>query len=66
MAGAAWSTTTLLLNSLDQRKEIDNRLANGYQRFAVRYEGYGYAYGVAEVLQRYDELEPTIRLFYVK
>ncbi|MDD1625860.1 MAG: hypothetical protein LUQ26_00040 [Methylococcaceae bacterium] len=59
MTGAAWSTTTLLLNSPDQRKEIDNRLANGYQRFAERYEGYGYAYGVAEVLQRYDDLEPN-------
>jgi len=57
--GAAWGTTTLLLNSSEQRKEIDNRLANGYEKFAERYEGYDYAYGVAEVLQRYDELKPN-------
>ena len=59
MASAAWFTTTLLLNSPDQRKEIDKRLANGYERFAERYEGYNYAYGISEVLQRYDELEPN-------
>jgi tetratricopeptide (TPR) repeat protein len=59
IVGAAWGTTTLLLNSPEQRKEIDSRLANGYERFAERYEGYDYTYGVAEVLQRYDELEPN-------
>jgi tetratricopeptide (TPR) repeat protein len=57
--GAAWGTTTLLLNSPEQRKEIDNRLANGYEKFADRYEGYDYTYGVAEVLQRYNELKPN-------
>lgn len=58
-AGTVWATTTLLLNSPEQRKEIDNRLANGYEKFAERYEGYDYPYGVAEVLQRYDELKPN-------
>lgn len=57
--GAAWGTTTLLLNSPEQRKEIDSRLANGYEKFAERYEGYDYTYGVAEVLQRYDKLKPN-------
>ena len=57
--GAAWGTTTLLLNSPEQRKEIDGRLANGYEKFAERYEGYDYTFGVAEVLQRYDELKPN-------
>lgn len=57
--GASWGTTTLLLNSPEQRKEIDSRLANGYEKFADRYESYDYAYGVAEVLQRYDELKPN-------
>lgn len=57
--GAAWGTTTLLLNSPEQRKEIDSRLANGYEKFAERYEGYDYVYGVAEVLQHYDELRPN-------
>lgn len=56
---AAWGTTTLLLNSPEQRKEIDSRLANGYEKFAERYEGYDYTFGVAEVLQRYDELKPN-------
>lgn len=59
VTGAAWGTTTLLLNSPEQRKEIDSRLANGYEKFAERYEGYDYPYGVAEVLQRYDELKPN-------
>jgi tetratricopeptide (TPR) repeat protein len=59
MAISAWGTTTLLLNSPSQRKEIDSRLVNGYERFAERYEGYAYAFGVAEVLQRYDELDPN-------
>ncbi|MGZ8157571.1 MAG: tetratricopeptide repeat protein [Methylobacter sp.] len=59
VTGAAWGTTTLLLNSPGQRKEIDSRLANGYEKFAERYEGYDYPYGVAEVLQRYDELKPN-------
>jgi len=58
-AGAAWGTTSLLLNSPEQRKEIDERLANGYDKFADRYEGYDYSYGVAEVLQRYNELKPN-------
>ncbi len=57
--GAAWGTTTLLLNSPEQRKEIDDRLANGYEKFAERYEGYDYVYGVAEVLQHYNELKPN-------
>ncbi|MGZ5051539.1 MAG: tetratricopeptide repeat protein [Methylobacter sp.] len=57
--GAVWGTTALLLNSPDQRKEIDSRLANGYEKFADRYEGYDYPYGVAEVLQRYNELKPN-------
>lgn len=57
--GATWGTTTLLLNSPEQRKEIDSRLINGYEKFAERYEGYDYNYGVAEVLQRYDELKPN-------
>lgn len=59
VVGASWTTTTLLLNSSEQRKEIDNRLTNGYEKFAERYEGYDYAFGVAEVLQRYNELEPN-------
>jgi len=58
-AGASWGTTSLLLNSPEQRKEIDSRLANGYEKFADRYEGYDYSYGVAEVLQRYNELKPN-------
>ncbi|MGR9012094.1 MAG: tetratricopeptide repeat protein [Gammaproteobacteria bacterium] len=57
--GAAWGTTTLLLNSPEQRKEIDSRLANGYEKFVERYEGYDYTYGVAEVLQRYNDLKPN-------
>lgn len=59
MATAAWGTTFLLLNFPAQRKEIDQRLANGYERFAERYEGYQYPYGIADVLQSYDQLKPN-------
>ncbi|MGZ8191415.1 MAG: tetratricopeptide repeat protein [Methylococcaceae bacterium] len=56
---AVWGTTTHLLNSPEQRKDIDNRLANGYEKFAERYERYNYPYGIADVLQHYDQLEPN-------
>jgi tetratricopeptide (TPR) repeat protein len=54
-----WATTTHLLNSPEQRKDIDNRLANGYEKFAERYERYDYAFGIANMLQHYDQLEPN-------
>jgi tetratricopeptide (TPR) repeat protein len=56
---AVWGTTTHLLNSPEQRKGIDDRLTNGYEKFAERYERYDYAFGIAEMLQRYDQLEPN-------
>lgn len=54
-----WGTTDLMLNSPEQHEEIGNRLANGYEKFAERYEGYDYTYGVVEVLKRFDELRPN-------
>ena len=57
--GAAWGTTTLLLNNPEQRKEIDDRLANGYEKFAERYEGYDYKLGVIEALYQYDLIKPN-------
>lgn len=55
----SWTTTTALLNVPAQREEIDHRLANGYEKFADRYERYDYSFGIAEVLIRYDELRPN-------
>lgn len=56
---AIWGTTTLLLRSPEQRKEIDHRLANGYEKFAERYEGYDYLFGVVDMLEHYDQLRPN-------
>jgi tetratricopeptide (TPR) repeat protein len=56
---AVWNTTTALLNAPEQRKEIDQRLANGYEKFAERYEGYNYTVGVVSMLEHYDQLRPN-------
>ena len=58
-SGLIWTTTDLLLNKPNQRQEIEHRLANGYEKFAERYEGYDYTFGVVTMLQRYDELRPN-------
>lgn len=54
-----WGTTSLLLNSPEQREKIETRLANGYDKFADRYEGYDYTFGVVKVLESLDELKPN-------
>ena len=54
----AVGTTLILLNNPNQRKEIDARLANGYQKFADRYERFDNYLAIAETLQLYDQLKP--------
>lgn len=56
---AVWGTTTVLLNIAEQGKEIDHRLANGYEKFAERYESYDYTFGVENMLEHYDQLRPN-------
>lgn len=51
-------TTQSLLHNPEQREMIEHRLANGYDKFVDRYEGYDYTYGVAETLQLYNQLKP--------
>lgn len=55
---ASFSTTQVLLNDPLQKPEIINRLANGYEKFADRYEGYDHYSAVVEVLQLYDLIKP--------
>lgn len=56
---ASISTTLILLNESNQRKEINIRLANGYEKFADRYERYNNYRAVAQTLELYDALEPN-------
>ena len=56
---AVFITTQILLNTPTQRNLIEQRLANGYNKFVDRYEGYGYTPGVVATLQRYNQLKPN-------
>ena len=55
---SAFVTTQTLLNNPVQKAEITHRLANGYDKFADRYQRYDHYLAVAEVLQLYDQLKP--------
>jgi len=55
---SAFVTTQTLLNNPVQKAEITHRLANGYDKFADRYERYDHYLAVAQVLQLYDQLKP--------
>ncbi|WP_198246465.1 tetratricopeptide repeat protein [methane-oxidizing endosymbiont of Gigantopelta aegis] len=55
---AAFITTQTLLHNPRQKAEITHRLANGYDKFADRYERYDHYLAVAKVLQYYDQLKP--------
>jgi len=55
---AAFMTTQSLLHNPEQKAEINNRLANGYEKFADRYERYDHYPAIAQVLQLYDQLKP--------
>ncbi len=58
IAVAAGATTAILLSIPDQRERIEDRLSNGYEKFARRYERYD-RYDVAAVLWlRLHEEEP--------
>ena len=51
-------TTQALLHIPSQREMIEHRLANGYEKFVDRYEGYNYTVGVVETLQLFNQLNP--------
>lgn len=51
-------TTQALLHIPSQREMIERRLANGYEKFVDRYEGYNYTVGVVETLQLFNQLNP--------
>lgn len=55
---AAWRTTQYLLSIPQQQEQINRRLANGYEKFADRYEGYNYLFGQVEMLKKYNDLKP--------
>ncbi len=54
----AFFTTRQMLNNPQQKEEIQQRLANGYKKFADRYERYDHFLAVAQVLEWYDQLKP--------
>lgn len=54
----AFSTTQILLHKPAQKDEITHRLANGYKKFADRYERYDHYRAIIDVLQLYDQLKP--------
>jgi len=58
MASLAYTTTRQLLSQPAQQAQIKSRLANGYKKFADRYERYDYDWAIIEVLKLYDELKP--------
>jgi len=55
---AAFSTTQILIHNPAQQEEINHRLANGYKKFADRYDRYDHYQAVVEVLQLYNQLKP--------
>jgi tetratricopeptide (TPR) repeat protein len=59
VGAAAFTTTQTLLNNPSQKSEIEHRLANGYEKFADRYERYDHYRAIAQVLEFYDQLKPN-------
>jgi tetratricopeptide (TPR) repeat protein len=54
----AFFTTNQMLSNPQQKEEIQHRLANGYKKFADRYERYDHFSAIAQVLEWYNQLKP--------
>ena len=56
---SALSMTEWLLSDESQKANIEHRLKNGYEKFAKRYERVEYPFGIAKVLEEYNQLRPN-------